>query len=373
MKVGVVTRKPAGSVQTPRVSGQHGRQAIVKVVSNASMKAVSMKTMKVLRVQTAAMKVLKATNIVKVQVMKTVKEDDAVVDPPQAELVPMKVGIPVAKAMKSILKRHAAAALAALRRSAAAPGTVSGVSAHPIVSARPEEETMVMRSRVLAAVDALRKSFPSRFVDRSVAVGGPLRMGPDGGKPKAKAGFSANSTSQLCHGCGGVIPWREVVVCRGCHRLFHLWCKVAHLPVCPMTPIRHLPDESLLGQALDRRCEGQDPEDPMRRFSATGYSNEMRKSADECRHSDMGVTPYPWKHTGPSIDFLKKLRLETDTKRRGRWGPDSSLQRYQKVILALRQASMVPTAILQSGKNVEKSPAQYLLGLAASPQPTWNL
>ncbi len=342
MKVGVVTRKPAGSVQTPRVSGQHGRRAIVRDGSNASMKAVSMKTMKVLKVQTVAMKVMKATNIVKVQFMKTVKKDDAVVDPPQAELVPMKVGIPVAKAMKSILKRHAAAALAALRRSAAAPGTVSGVSVHAIVSARPEEEAMVMRSRVLAALDALRKFFPSRFVDRSVAVGGPLRMGPDGGKPKATAGSSANSTSQLCHGCGGVIPWREVVVCRGCHNLFHLWCKVAHLPVCPWTPVRHLPAEIWLGQAPDRLCRGRDPEDSMVSFSAIGCSNEMRKSADECHPLDMDVTPYPLSHTGPSIDFLGERRLE------------------------------IPTAILQSGKNVEKSLAQYMFGLAALPQPTWT-
>ena len=261
----------------------------------------------------------------------------------------MKVGTPAAKATKSILKRPAAAALAALRRPAAAPGPVSVAPAHLIVSALSEEEDMVMRSRALSVMDALRKVFPSRFVDRSVAVGGPLRTGPDGGRPTAKAGFSAKAKQPighldepLCHGCGGVIPWREVVVCRGCHNLFHLWCKVAHLPVCPWTPVRHLPAEIWLGQAPDRLCRGRDPEDSMVSFSAIGCSNEMRKSADECHPLDMDVTPYPLSHTGPSIDFLGERRLE------------------------------IPTAILQSGKNVEKSLAQYMFGLAALPQPTWT-
>ena len=39
----------------------------------------------------------------------------------------------------------------------------------------------------------------------------------------------------FCHGCDGVIPWREVAVCRRCYNLFHTWCKVAHLPFRPGT------------------------------------------------------------------------------------------------------------------------------------------
>ncbi len=510
-----------------------------------------MKTMKVLKVQAAAMKVMKAMKIVKVQSMKAVKKDDAVVDSTQVEPVPMKVGTPAAKAMKSILKRPAAAAPAALRRPAAAPGTGSVVSANPIVSALSEEEIMVMRSRALAAMDALRKSYPSRFVDRSVAVGGPLRTGPDGGKPKAKAGFSAKAKQQaaaivkrakdrqekfshLAPPRGAVLQGQRSMLERikvlkttgdgykqaaqtfldwidqeqlrvpsvrqtglamleyldglfldgkglgaiGTARaaLLHImpelqrhpdlverlkdvqtsWerrapeptriplpkyaafaiigrtsqrgkieealgnclqlrgylrpsdlrrLKVKSLvkPSAVPTPwmgqfyglvlnesqvkdpvpgktgeyneslLLDLPDEIWLGQALDRLCEGRDPEDSMFSFSATGYANEMRKSADECRLSDMGGTPYLWRHTGPSIDFLEKRRLETDIKRRARWGSDSSLRRYQKATLALRQASKVPTAILQYGKDVEKSLAQYMFGLAALPQPTWNL
>ena len=516
------------------------------------MKAVSMKTMKVLKVQAAAMKVMKAMKIVKVQSMKAVKKDDAVVDSTQVESVPMKkVGTPAAKAMKSILKRPAAAAPAALRRPAAAPGTGSVVSANPIVSALSEEEIMVMRSRALAAMDALRKSYPSRFVDRSAAAGGPLRTGPDGVKPKAKAGFSAKAKQQAAaivkrakdrqekfshlapprgavlqgqrsmlerikvlkttgdgykqaaqtfldwidqeqlrvpsvrqtglamleyldglfldgKGLGAIgtaraallhimpelqrhpdlverlkdvqTSWERrapeptriplpkyaafAIIGRTAQRgkteealgnclqlrgylrpsdLRRLKVKSLVKPSTVPTPgmgqfyglvlnesqvkdpvpgktgeyneslLLDLPDEIWLGQALDRLCKGRDPEDSMFSFSATGYANQMRKSADECRLSDMGVTPYLWRHTGPSIDFLEKRHLETDIKRRARWGSDSSLRRYQKATLALRQASKVPTAILQYGKDVEKSLAQYMFGLAALPQPTWNL
>ena len=53
-----------------------------------------------------------------------------------------------------------------------------------------------------------------------------------------EASSVAHLDPPLCHGCGGVIPWREVAVCRGCYNLFHTWCKVAHLPVCPWTPRR---------------------------------------------------------------------------------------------------------------------------------------
>ena len=53
-----------------------------------------------------------------------------------------------------------------------------------------------------------------------------------------EASSVAHLDPPLCHGCGGVIPWREVAVCRGCYNLFHTWCKVAHLPFCAWTPRR---------------------------------------------------------------------------------------------------------------------------------------
>ncbi len=50
---------------------------------------------------------------------------------------------------------------------------------------------------------------------------------------------AASSVAHLdppfCQRCAGVIPWREVTVCRGCFGLFHMWCKVARLPFCQGT------------------------------------------------------------------------------------------------------------------------------------------
>lgn len=72
------------------------------------------------------------------------------------------------------------------------------------------------------------------------------------------------------------------------------------------------------------------------------------------------------RHSQPSDDVEKKNRLLEEIRRRGRWAVPSSVQRYSKAYLLVKQRSRLPTAILERGSFLMDSPSVLLKAITKS-------
>ena len=87
-------------------------------------------------------------------------------------------------------------------------------------------------------------------------------------------------------------------------------------------------------------------------------------------------TLYLLRHGGASDDFLKRRRGIQDLYRRGRWGTDSAVKRYEKSARALQAATRVSPVLRRYAGWVESGLGKRLLGklgegCRALPQP-WS-
>ena len=73
---------------------------------------------------------------------------------------------------------------------------------------------------------------------------------------------------------------------------------------------------------------------------------------------ELNLDLYALRHGGASHDFLMQTRSLVEIKKRGRWGSDLSVKRYQKASRALAELKKVPKATQALGHHVEQHLAE---------------
>ena len=86
----------------------------------------------------------------------------------------------------------------------------------------------------------------------------------------------------------------------------------------------------------------------------------------------LNPTPYSLRHGGASHDALTNRRSLAEIKKKGRWRTDSSVRRYEKAAVAMKQLSKLPTEVVDYGVRAERTLSQLFLG-ASVPAPPPNL
>ena len=71
---------------------------------------------------------------------------------------------------------------------------------------------------------------------------------------------------------------------------------------------------------------------------------------------------YSLRHGGASADALRRTRSTGEIKKRGRWKSDTSLRRYEKAALSLREEQRVGSMAAAYGAAVEAQLGELLLG-----------
>ena len=85
------------------------------------------------------------------------------------------------------------------------------------------------------------------------------------------------------------------------------------------------------------------------------------------------LTPHVIRHSGPSNDRYLKRVSRQEAGRRGRWGSDKSLNRYEKHGKLLRQIQKVPADVFKKAVNAKKRFSKKTLGaIAALKRNTWR-
>ena len=134
-----------------------------------------------------------------------------------------------------------------------------------------------------------------------------------------------------------------------------------------------LPDELWVGKSLAKLAGSLHRHQRLFNFSQEQYNQSLKKSLAECQMAHLNATSYVWRHTGVSLDHLCNRRSEQSIKARARWVTDTSVKRYKKATLALRQSSLVPDPVLRYGKEVEAALEGWFFGVKDLPQPSWPL
>ena len=65
-------------------------------------------------------------------------------------------------------------------------------------------------------------------------------------------------------------------------------------------------------------------------FDYPTFCSEFRSALEELEMSHLGVVPYAWRHSGPSIDRAQNRRTLLEVQKRGRWKQAKSVARYEK-------------------------------------------
>ena len=126
-----------------------------------------------------------------------------------------------------------------------------------------------------------------------------------------------------------------------------------------------LPALDLFCSALQKRA----PRRPVWSFTQTEYSQYLRKFLANSQLEHMGLDAYALRHGGASADRLDNRRSLAAVKSRGRWRADTSLRRYEKSTIVLKQVERMGMAALEYGKLVDTKLNKLLLGQMRSPRP----
>ena len=76
---------------------------------------------------------------------------------------------------------------------------------------------------------------------------------------------------------------------------------------------------------------------------------------------------YVLRHTGPSHDYLSKLRSLADIQRRGRWGLESSVRRYEKAARVTARLSGLRPSLVAFFKKCDDNLETYFHRRTALP------
>ena len=126
-----------------------------------------------------------------------------------------------------------------------------------------------------------------------------------------------------------------------------------------------LPALNLFCSVLQKRA----PKRSVWNFTQTEYAQHLRKLLAKSQLEHMGLDAYALRHGGASADRLDNRRSLAAVKRRGRWRADTSLRRYEKSTIVLKQVERMGTSALEYGKLVDMKLNKLLLRQMRSPRP----
>ena len=72
----------------------------------------------------------------------------------------------------------------------------------------------------------------------------------------------------------------------------------------------------------------------------------MKDLAEKLKITEMEVVPYLLRHSGPSQDYLAKLRTLPDIQKRGGWRSPESVRRYEKAARVMSRLTLLKEAQL---------------------------
>lgn len=72
------------------------------------------------------------------------------------------------------------------------------------------------------------------------------------------------------------------------------------------------------------------PTSPVFSFDYPAFCQQFQKALLEMEMGHLGVVPYAWRHSGPSIDRAQGRRTLQEVQKRGRWRQPKSVNRYEK-------------------------------------------
>ncbi len=124
--------------------------------------------------------------------------------------------------------------------------------------------------------------------------------------------------------------------------------------------------------ALDLWCSvlrKRSPRRPVWAFSQNEYSRHLKELLARIQLDHMGLDTYSIRHGGASSDRLDRRRSLAAVKRRGRWRADTSLRRYEKSTIALRQVERMGEAAQSYGRLVDRNLNKLLMGQLRAPKP----
>ena len=90
------------------------------------------------------------------------------------------------------------------------------------------------------------------------------------------------------------------------------WMPYLHLIAIDLSQSRSIPSENLFS------------------FDYPTFCAELNDALQELDMTRLGVVPYAWRHSGPSIDRALNRRSLAEVQKRGRWKQARSVARYEK-------------------------------------------
>jgi len=119
-----------------------------------------------------------------------------------------------------------------------------------------------------------------------------------------------------------------------------------------------------------RRLEGSfrflssgDPEAPMVEESQVDVGRLVAEGAKRAGLQRMNLVPYSARHSGPSADRATGVRSLLEIKKRGRWGADASVRRYEQGGRILEELHKLTPAVRQRAVMAELRIADVLSGV----------
>ena len=89
-------------------------------------------------------------------------------------------------------------------------------------------------------------------------------------------------------------------------------------------------DREWIGPLIEKLALSRPAETCLFPFSQADMVQGVHQAAAALGLTPWNITPYLFRHTGPSDDFVSKRRSLDAIKRRGRWASDASVRRYEK-------------------------------------------
>ena len=89
-------------------------------------------------------------------------------------------------------------------------------------------------------------------------------------------------------------------------------------------------DREWIGPLIEELAHRRRSEVGLFPFSQADMVQGVHQATASLGLTAWNITPYLFRHTGPSDDFVSKRRCLDAIKRRGRWASDASVRRYEK-------------------------------------------
>ena len=118
---------------------------------------------------------------------------------------------------------------------------------------------------------------------------------------------------------------------------------------------RRLPFTAALKPGSHERlsCWYLDQVNPLISETNGSLNHKLQTAAEAWGLGAWNVTAYLLRHTGPSHDHLNRLRPLAEIKRRGRWGSDRSVKRYEEAALVTGMLASIPAPVVKRMRECE--------------------